>query len=115
MNRLLRQFMKCLVLVLIAGNVLAALTLPALAGEGGEAASPQGGGASAGSGNALAVAIVVGVSSLAAGYAVGRVGSAAVGAVSERPEIFGRALVFVGLAEGIAIYGLIIGILLIVL
>jgi len=60
----------------------------------------------------LAIAVVVGVSCLTAGIAVGRVGSAAIGAVSERPEMFGRSLVFVGLAEGIAIYGLIIGIML---
>jgi len=39
------------------------------------------------------------------------VGSAAMGAVSERPEMAGRALIFVGLAEGIAIYGLIVAIM----
>jgi len=61
---------------------------------------------------AISIAIVVGLSAIAAGFAVGRVGSAAIGAVSERPEILGRTLVYVGLAEGIAIYGLIIGILL---
>ena len=40
-------------------------------------------------------------------------GSAALAAMSERPEMFGRAMVVVGLAEGIAIYGLIIAIILI--
>lgn len=60
----------------------------------------------------LAVAITVSVSCLAAGIAVGKVGAAAMGAVSEKPEIMGRALVFVAVAEGIAIYGLIIGIML---
>jgi V/A-type H+-transporting ATPase subunit K len=39
------------------------------------------------------------------------VGSAAVGALAERPELLGRVLIFVGLAEGIAIYGLIVAIL----
>ena len=43
-----------------------------------------------------------------AGIAVGISGSSAIGGITEKPEIFGRALVFVGLAEGIAIYGLII-------
>jgi V/A-type H+-transporting ATPase subunit K len=52
-----------------------------------------------------------GLSALAAGYAVAQVGSAAVGALTEKPELMGRALVMVGLAEGIAIYGLIIAIL----
>lgn len=60
----------------------------------------------------LAVAITVSVSCLAAGIAVGKVGAAAMGAASEKPEIMGRALVFVAVAEGIAIYGLIIGIML---
>lgn len=56
----------------------------------------------------IGAAVAVGLGSLGAAYAVGAVGSAAVGAIAERPEIFGRALLFVGLAEGVAIYGLII-------
>jgi V/A-type H+-transporting ATPase subunit K len=59
----------------------------------------------------LGAALSTGLAALAAGYAVGRVGSAAVGAIAEKPELFGRALVLVGLAEGIAIYGLIVSIL----
>jgi V/A-type H+-transporting ATPase subunit K len=39
------------------------------------------------------------------------VGSAAMGAISEKPELFARALIFVGLAEGLAIYGLIVAIM----
>jgi len=50
---------------------------------------------------------------LAAGYAVATVGSAAMGAASERPEIMVRALVFVALAEGIAVWGLIVAVMLI--
>ncbi|HOG64560.1 MAG TPA: ATP synthase subunit C [Spirochaetota bacterium] len=61
----------------------------------------------------LAAALAVGFSSIAAGWAVSTVGSAALGAISEKPELAGRALIFVGLAEGIAIYGLIIAIMLI--
>lgn len=59
----------------------------------------------------VAAAAATGVSALAAGYAVAVVASAAVGALTEKPELFGRVLVLVGLAEGIAIYGLIISIL----
>jgi V/A-type H+-transporting ATPase subunit K len=59
----------------------------------------------------LAAAIAVGVGSLGAGIAVGYVGSAAMGTIGEKPELAGRALLFVGLAEGIAIYGLIIAIM----
>ena len=40
-----------------------------------------------------------------------KVGAAAIGALAEKPELFGRLLIFVGLAEGIAIYGLIVSIL----
>jgi V/A-type H+/Na+-transporting ATPase subunit K len=59
----------------------------------------------------VAAAIATGMSSLAAGYAVGMVGSAGMGTLAEKPELLGRVLVLVGLAEGIAIYGLIISIL----
>jgi V/A-type H+-transporting ATPase subunit K len=59
----------------------------------------------------LAAALATGLSSLAAGYAVATVGAAAVGALAEKPELLGRLLIFVGLAEGIAIYGLIVSVL----
>ena len=56
----------------------------------------------------LAAAISVGVGSLGAGIAVAYVGAAAMGVLGEKPELAGRALIFVALAEGVAIYGLII-------
>jgi V/A-type H+-transporting ATPase subunit K len=56
----------------------------------------------------LAAGIAVGLGSLGAAYAVGNTGAAAIGVIAEKPEAFGRVLIFVGLAEGIAIYGLII-------
>jgi V/A-type H+-transporting ATPase subunit K len=59
----------------------------------------------------MAAAISAGLSTLAAGYAVAAVGSAAVGALAEKPELLGRVLILVGLAEGIAIYGLIVAVL----
>ena len=59
----------------------------------------------------MAAAIAAGLSTLAAGYAVAMVGSAAVGALAEKPELLGRVLILVGLAEGIAIYGLIVAVL----
>ncbi len=59
----------------------------------------------------LAAAISTGFSCVGAGIAVAYVGAAAVGAVGEKPEVAGRTLIFVGLAEGIAIYGLIIAIM----
>lgn len=59
----------------------------------------------------VAAALATAMSSLGAGFAVAKVGTAAVAALAEKPELFGRLLIFVGLAEGIAIYGLIVSIL----
>ena len=59
----------------------------------------------------LSAAIAVGASTLGAGLAVAVVGAAAMGAIGEKPELVGRALIFIGLAEGIAIYGLIIALM----
>ena len=51
------------------------------------------------------------IATLATAKAVSSVGSSAVGAVSEDPSLLGKTLIFVGMAEGIAIYGMIISIL----
>jgi V/A-type H+-transporting ATPase subunit K len=59
----------------------------------------------------LSAAISTGLGCLGASIAVAYVGAAAVGAVGEKPELAGRTLIFVGLAEGIAIYGLIVSIM----
>ena len=59
----------------------------------------------------LAAGLSTGLATIGAGYAVGAVGSSALGAVSEDPKILGKTLIFVGLGEGIAIYGLIISIM----
>ena len=61
----------------------------------------------------LGAAIAVAGSSIGAAIAVAYTGAAALAAMSERPELFGRAMVIVGLAEGIAVYGLIISIILV--
>jgi V/A-type H+-transporting ATPase subunit K len=65
------------------------------------------------SGAYIGAAIAVAGGSIGAAIAVAYTGAAAIAAMSERPELFGRAMVIVGLAEGIAIYGLVIAILLI--
>jgi V/A-type H+-transporting ATPase subunit K len=59
----------------------------------------------------IGAAIAVAASALGAGIAIAYAGSAALAAVSEQPELFGRAMVVVGLAEGVAIYGLIVAVL----
>ena len=60
----------------------------------------------------IGIALPTAASTLAAAWAVGPIGAAALAAVTEKPEIFGRTLVYLGLAEGIAIYGLVLSILL---
>lgn len=59
----------------------------------------------------IGAAIAVAASSLGAGIAIAYAGSAALATVSEQPDLFGRAMVVVGLAEGVAIYGLIVAVL----
>lgn len=92
--------------LLAAGATGLLLGMPAALAAGPAAALPEGAGWAF-----AAAAAATAMSSLAAGYAVAKVGTAAIGALAEKPELFGRLLIFVGLAEGIAIYGLIVSIL----
>jgi V/A-type H+-transporting ATPase subunit K len=123
MKRWRKSALKVLValnIVVTAGAlaiVIGALSAGPAAATGGAASAvavaavetPAGAGGAA----LIASAIAVAGSSIGAAFAVAYTGSAALAAMSERPEIFGRAMVVVGLAEGIAIYGLIIAIILI--
>ncbi|MEG0820321.1 MAG: ATP synthase subunit C [Burkholderiaceae bacterium] len=92
--------------VLAAAGTAVLLTVQTALAAGPAAALPEGAGWAF-----AAAAAATALSSLAAGYAVAKVGTAAIGALAEKPELFGRLLIFVGLAEGIAIYGLIVSIL----
>jgi V/A-type H+-transporting ATPase subunit K len=81
----------------------------ARAGEGGGG----GHGVSIGMGLAIiGVGIPTALSTIGAALAVGPIGSASLAALAEKPEMFGRTLIYLGLAEGIAIYGLVVSILL---
>lgn len=59
----------------------------------------------------IAMTLSVSICALAAAYAVAKVSVAAMASAVEKPEILGRSIIFVGLAEGIAIYGLLIAFL----
>lgn len=61
----------------------------------------------------IAAALAIGLSAIGSGIAVAVVASSAVGAISENPSLLGKTVIFAGLAEGIAIYGLIIAIMII--
>ena len=60
----------------------------------------------------IGAALAVGLSGIGGGIAVASSASAALGAISENDKAFGKALIFVGLAEGVALYGLIVALLL---
>ncbi len=95
--------------ILLGGlGLLAAVLVGAVPAE-----AATGSGSSGSSQALLGAGIAVAGSSIGAGIGVSYTGSAALAAISEKPDMFGRAMVFVGLAEGIAIYGLVIAIMLI--
>ena len=59
----------------------------------------------------VGAALAVGLSGVGGGIAVSSAAAAALGAMSENDTIFGKALIFVGLAEGVALYGLLVALL----
>jgi len=63
----------------------------------------------------FAAALAVGISCIAGGIAVGQIGSAAMGAMSENPELSGKALPYAGLAEGICLWGFLVALLILVI
>jgi len=99
--------------LLIGAGVLVALAVSASPSSAATGAAAAAGAKSYGGQALIGAAIAVAGSSIGAAIGVAYTGSAALAAMSERPEVFGRAMVIVGLAEGIAIYGLVIAILLI--
>lgn len=91
--------------LIFSGAFLSLTTHPAFAAA---AAAPLGTAAGLGF---IAAAVSTGLACLGAGLAVASVGSAALGLVGEKPEMLGTTLIYLGLAEGIAIYGVIVSLL----
>jgi V/A-type H+-transporting ATPase subunit K len=60
----------------------------------------------------LGIGLPTGLAAIGAAIALGPIGSASLAVIAEKPEMFGRTLIYMGLAEGIAIYGLVMSILL---
>lgn len=102
---------------LLANLLLFAVTLAAVMGLGMQevlAAEPvaAAGDISLGRGLALlGIGLPTGLAAIAAAMALGPIGSASLAVIAEKPEMFGRTLVYLGLAEGVAIYGLVMSIL----
>lgn len=93
--------------LLLTGAILALVSPPAFA-----APVPTAGGSGMADGlGFLGMALSTGLACIGAGVAVGSVGSAALGLVGEKPEMLGTTLIYVGLAEGVAIYGIVVSIL----
>lgn len=72
-----------------------------------QAADSAGSGLATGLGY-LSAALVTSISGIGSGIAVASSASAALGAISEDGSLFGKSIIFVAMAEGIALYGLII-------
>ena len=98
-------------------SFFAFLVLASVVGIGGSASAAGVEAAAAAGGMAeglkyVGAALAVGLSGIGGGIAVASSASAALGAISENDKAFGKALIFVGLAEGVALYGLIVALLL---
>lgn len=105
-NLKLRRFLQVnlsLFIPMMMGAILIIIPDAVQAADGAESSS-------AGLGY-LGAALATGLACLGSGVAVGNVGSAALGAISEDEKMLGKTLIYVGLAEGIAIYGLVISIM----
>lgn len=107
--RNLKKMTRVLFTLLVAGVTFAAFSGLALATSP-DAAAAAGQASSAGMGF-IAAALSVGISAIGSGIAVGNGAPAAIGALTEDPKSFGKALIFVALGEGIALYGMLIAIL----
>ncbi|WP_240107743.1 ATP synthase subunit C [Streptomyces sp. MUM 203J] len=106
----LRWVLAANALLLLSAAPLLAVGLDGTAQAAGSVQAQDGG---SGAAALIAAGIAVAGASLGAAIAVAYTGAAALAALSERPELFGRAMVIVGLAEGIAIYGLVVAVILI--
>lgn len=115
-HRLLRRLVYGILVLnafalILVGFALSSSLSQAFASSAVAAPASQQGGSDSNQLAFMAAAISVGLATIGAGIAVAATGSAALGSIAERPELFGRSLVYVGLAEGIAIYGLIVSVL----
>lgn len=87
--------------------------MPVFAAEetaGAAAAASSGGGL-----RYIGASLAIGLACIGAGIAVGYVGAAALGIVGEKPDMLGKTLIYLGLAEGIAVYGIVISILILMM
>jgi V/A-type H+-transporting ATPase subunit K len=89
--------------------MLCVSAIPVLGAETAETAS------SANAYRFIGASLAVGLACVGAGIAVGYVGAAACGIIGEKPDMLGKTLIYLGLAEGIAVYGIVISILILLI
>lgn len=100
-----------IILILFLGATISAVYAANVTGDVNSMQNPATAESSNNGVGLIAVALSTGLACIGAGIAVATVASSAVGAISENPKLLGKTIIFVGLAEGIAIYGLIISIM----
>jgi V/A-type H+-transporting ATPase subunit K len=99
-------------LIVLTGAAFVLLSAPAMAADPSEAGAPVRPEMASSNGMGfIGMALATGLACIGAGIAVGSVGSAAIGLVGEQPGAIGTTLIYVGLAEGVAIYGIVISML----
>ncbi len=91
--------------------ILLTLFVPIIVGSVGAYAAEENASTAGESLKYMAMAIAVGIGTIGGGYAVAKVGVAACAAAAEKPELVGRLLIYLGLAEGVCIYGTLIALL----
>ncbi len=99
-----KKIILALLMILIAASLFAAT-------EGEEATTKEAGSVL----KYFAAALAVGFACIGGGLAVGKIGAAAMGAMAENSELSGKALPFVGLAEGICLWGFLVALLIIIM
>ena len=104
-----RKIARTLLVMTLATVAAIALSVVCFA-EGDASAAVTAGGSNVGVG-LIAAALSTGIAGIGAGIAVGAGAPAAIGALTEDSKTFGKALIFVALGEGIALYGMLISIL----
>jgi V/A-type H+-transporting ATPase subunit K len=102
MDKMLKILVLCMILIFAVGTVSA------------QEAEHDTGAASSDSWKiAIAAALAIGAAAIASAYGIAHAGSAAMAAMAEKPEIATWGVIIVALAEGIALYGLVIAFMII--
>jgi V/A-type H+-transporting ATPase subunit K len=108
----MKKWIRWIKVLVLAGTLTFALGSVGLAEEATLSATAADSSAVRTVGLGAAAAFAIALSVLGAGYAVGRIGAAALGAAAEKPELLTRSILFVALAEGLAVLGFAIAMML---